>query len=222
MRQRPGYLGGRDDEGPLKPKTTQNDARPAAVQEAIRSQAAPGASELAKKEAKKDKPLAKADFPPGLVVSEAAKTKMQELQTAAKENAAKKEQKKIAQINKWQARTDVMERWQKNAAKFEAKRTELLAKWDAQDRRKAAHRDEVLARLTQNNAAPAAIEAQKLKMAQEDTVEALSRASELAKVETEELAATEKQEKDQIKRDQRFNAWAGIFGWKKRTILEPS
>lgn len=222
--KRPGYLGNAE---PMKAKA----ARAEEVQTAIQTSTGPGASEVArqtrqenlpetklKEEKIKKEVAAKAEFPPGLIVSEQARLKMEQHKAHVAEVSAKKEQTRLGQQQRWQARHDVAEKWRKLEEKHQAKRQELLAKWDAQDQRKAAHRQAVIAKLTAGNASPAAVEAQKQKFAQEDTIDALTRTEEIAHHAQRELQDIDRQEKAQIQRDKTYNFFAGMMGWQKRVI----
>lgn len=216
--KRPGYLGNADS---IKPRASREEA----VKQAIQSTAAPGASEARRAEpveARRDaspektkekelraKEAEKTGFPPGLVVSEQAKNKMQEKRATTEAARLAKEQKKA----KWQQRPEVSQRFQQINEKFLAKKQALLAKWEAHDEKKRLHRAQLLAALDAN-----AAQQKKLEFAQEDTVEALTRTDEVAKLEVEEVKEVEKQERAQVGRDKRYNFIAGIFGWQKRTI----
>jgi len=222
--KRPGYLGNAE---PMKAKA----ARAEEVRAAIQTSTGPGASEVArqtrqekspetklKEEKIKKEVAAKTEFPPGLVVSEQARLKMEQHKAHVQEVSAKKEQISLAQQQRWQARHDVAEKWRKLEEKHQAKRQELLAKWEVQDQRKAAHRQDVIAKLTASNAAPAAMEAQKQKFAQEDTVDALTRTEEVVRHAQQELQEIDRQERVQIQRDKTYNFFAGVLGWQKRVI----
>lgn len=210
-----GYLSGRDDEGPapMQPKAAANKPEP---DRASPAKTQPPAKPTARSEEAKTK--AKVDFPPGLVVSQQAQQKMDERKNKTQELTQRKEEKRAAQLQKWQSRPDVVAKWKNLAAKFSEKRDSLQKHWEEQDRRKAAQREAVISRLTANNAAPAAIEAQKQQFAQEDTVDALKRADELVSIETQELKEVEQAERAQLRKDKFFNMWAGMLGRQKRQI----
>jgi len=154
-------------------------------------------------------------FPPGLVVSEKAKAKMEEQQAKIEEKLAEKAEKREEQEGRWTGRTDVLDRWKKWEAKKQAQKDRHLAKWEAKDQRIAQKRAEKLAKLASD---PAALEKEKKKYANDDVKERLKRAKYMAQHEARHLKELKKREYDQVRRDKFYNFFGGILGWQKRAI----
>lgn len=208
MRKRPGYLGQIDI---LKPRgSDQSQSASQTAQQAILNLASPGASEKASK---------KADFPPGLIVSEPAKAAMNQKKQEIDQKEAQKIETARVQGQRWQSRPDVLAKWQAQEQKYLAKKQEILNKWATKEAQRAALRKQIIDKLAAQGAAPAAIDAQNAKLAQEDTVEALHKADELAKLETETLNEVAAREKIQVRNDKVYNFFAGFLGWQKRQII---
>lgn len=159
----------------------------------------------------------KTRFPPGLVVSEKAKAKMEEHQAKIDKKVEERAAKKAEQDTRWQGRTDVVERWKKWEEKQQAVKDKILAKWEAQDKKRAEKR---VARLTKLAEKPEELEKEKKKMAEKDVKERLKRAKYMDHVEAKQLKALKKREHAQVRRDKIFNFFGGFLGWKKRAIPE--
>ena len=100
-----------------------------------------------RKDSKSEKHKAKTHFPPGLVVSEKAKAKMEEQQAKIAEKQREKEAKRAEQGARWKDRADVVAKWEKWEEKQQAVKDKILAKWDARDKKKAEKRAARLAKL---------------------------------------------------------------------------
>lgn len=207
MRRRPGYLGQADI---LKPRDNRSSVATQDTHQAIKNLMAP-ASTL-------DKASKKADFPPGLVVSESAKTSMALKKQEIDRKEAEKAEVVRVQGQRWVNRPDVLAKWLAQEQKFLAKKQAILDKWAVKEAQRAAHRKVLIDKLAAQGAAPATLEAQNAKLAQEDTVEALQKADELAHCETECLNETVAREKAQVRNDKFYNLFAGLLGWQKRQI----
>jgi hypothetical protein len=163
----------------------------------------------------KEKHKEKTHFPPGLVVSEKAKAKMEEQQAKIAEKQKEKAEKKAEQAARWQGRADVVTKWKKWEEKQQAVKDKILAKWDARDKKKAEKRAARLAKLADK---PERLEKEKKKIAEEDVKERLGRAKYMDHVEEKQLKALKRREHAQVRRDKVFNFFGGFLGWEKRTI----
>jgi hypothetical protein len=162
-----------------------------------------------------EKHKAKTHFPPGLVVSEKAKAKMEERQAKIAEKQKEKAAKKAEQDARWQGRPDVVTKWKKWEEKQQTVKDKILAKWDAQDNKRADKRAARLAKLADQ---PEKLEKEKKKIAEDDVKERLNRAKYMDYVEEKQLKALKKREHAQVRRDKVFNFFGGFLGWEKRTI----
>lgn len=159
----------------------------------------------------------KTHFPPGLVVSEKAKAKMEERQAKIAKKQEEKAVKRAEQNSRWHGRADVITRWKKWEEKQQEVKDKILAKWDAQDKKRAEKRATRLVKLAEK---PEELEKEKKKMAERDVVERLKRAKYIDHVEEKQLKALKKREHAQVRRDKIFNFFGGFLGWKKRAIPE--